>query len=167
MNTIKSIGALLLFCLSASVMAEMRIAVVDLNAAGAKSDEFRLRGEKFKSSIGQEEADLMSLGKAIQKLEEKRNKDAAVMGADEMRKLDQEINDKKLEGNFKKQKLQQKVADANQEMQRIIEPKMQQAMKSIVDEKKYDLILRREAVVWAIDTVDLTDELTKRINSQK
>ena len=46
-------------------------------------------------------------------------------------------------------------------------PKVEKAMKSIVDEKKYDLILRREAVVWAEDKIDLTDELTKRINAQK
>lgn len=167
MKVFKSAAALALIILSTSAMAELRIAIVDINVAALKSDEARLRGEKLKASFSQEEADLIALRNSIQKLDEKRQKDSAVMGADELRKLEQQINDKKLELNFKGQKLQQRGKEANQELQQVMGPKVEKAMKSIVDEKKYDLILRREAVVWAEDKIDLTDELTKRINAQK
>ncbi len=89
------------------------------------------------------------------------------MGEQEVRKLEQEINDKKLELNFKGQKLQQRGKEANEELQAAIGPKVEKAMKSIVDEKKYDIILRREAALWADDKYDITEELTKRINKQK
>ncbi|HVL02757.1 MAG TPA: OmpH family outer membrane protein, partial [Dongiaceae bacterium] len=102
---------------SASVLAELRIAVVDINAAVMKSDEARLRSEKLKATLGQEEADAIALRNQIQKLDEKRQKDAAVMGPDELRKLEKEIADKKIELNFKGQKLQQKGKDASQELQ--------------------------------------------------
>lgn len=159
--------ALILMTLSAGALAEMRIAVVDINVAALRSDEARIRGEKLKASFGQEEADLIALRSSIQKLEEKRQKDSAVMGADQLRKMEQEINDKKLELNFKGQKLQQRGKEANQELQQVMGPKVEKAMKSIVDEKKYDVILRREAAIWIDDKYDLTDELTKRINAQK
>lgn len=159
--------ALILMTLSAGALAEMRIAVVDINVAALRSDEARIRGEKLKASFGQEEADLIALRNSIQKLEEKRQKDSAVMGADQLRKMEQEINDKKLELNFKGQKLQQRGKEANQELQQVMGPKVEKAMKSIVDEKKYDVILRREAAIWIDDKYDLTDELTKRINAQK
>lgn len=159
--------ALFLMTFSAGALAEVRIAVVDINLAALKSDEARLRGEKLKASFGQEEADLIALRNSIQKLEEKRQKDSAIMGGEELRKLEQEINDKKLELNFKGQKLQQRGKEANQELQQVMGPKVEKAMKSIIDEKKYDLILRREAAVWMEDKYDLTDELTKRINAQK
>lgn len=162
-----TLTALILMTLSAGALAEMRIAVVDINVAALRSDEARIRGEKLKASFGQEEADLIALRNSIQKLEEKRQKDSAVMGPDQLRKMEQEINDKKLELNFKGQKLQQRGKEANQELQQVMGPKVEKAMKSIVDEKKYDVILRREAAIWIDDKYDLTDELTKRINAQK
>ena len=152
---------------SATVWAEIRIAIVDLNGAVMKSDEARLRAEKLKSSLGQEEADAIALRNQIQKLEEKRQKDAAVMGQDELRRLQKEIDDKKIELNFKGQKLQQKGKDASQELQAVMGPKVEQAMKSIIEEKKYDLILRREAAIMVDPKFDITAELTKRINAQK
>jgi outer membrane protein len=167
MKICKTLAALMLMTLSASVLAEVRIAVVDINAAAMRSDEARLRGEKLKTTFGHDESELIALRNSIQKLEEKRQKDAAVMGAEELRKLEQEINDKKLEMNFKGQKLQQKGKEANQELQQVMGPKVEKAMKSIIDEKKYDVILRREAAIWIDEKYDLTDELTKRINAQK
>lgn len=159
--------ALVLMMFSAASLAEVRIAVVDINLAALRADEARILGEKLKASVSQEEAEVVALSNAIKKLEEKRQKDAAVMGADQLRKLDQEIADKKLELNFKTQKLQQRSKDAGQELQQVMGPKIEKALKSIVDEKKYDVILRREAAIWIDDKYDLTDELTKRINAQK
>lgn len=161
------ITAIILMMLSTGALAQVRIAVVDINLAALKSEEARIRGEKLKASFGQEEADLIALRNSIQKLEEKRQKDSAVMGGEELRKLEQEINDKKMDLNFKGQKLQQRGKEANQELQQVMGPKVEKAMKSIIDEKKYDLILRREAAIWIEDKYDLTDELTKRINAQK
>lgn len=152
---------------SSTVWAEIRIAVVDLNAAVMKSDEARLRAEKLKSGLGQEEADAIALRNQIQKLDEKRQKDAAVMGQDELRRLEKEIADKKIELNFKGQKLQQKGKDASQELQAVMGPKVEKAMKAIVDEKKYDLILQRQAALWVDPKFDITPELTQRINAQK
>lgn len=152
---------------SSAAWAEIRVAVVDINMAVMKSDEARLRGEKLKASFGQEEADVIAMRNQIQKLEEKRQKDAAVMGQDELRKLEKEITDKKLDLNFKGQKLQQKGKDASQELQAAMGPKVEKAMKAIIDEKKYDLILPRQAVVWSDDKFDITAELTQKINAQK
>lgn len=89
------------------------------------------------------------------------------MGQDELRKLEKEITDKKLDLNFKGQKLQQKGKDASQELQAAMGPKVEKAMKAIIDEKKYDLILPRQAVVWSDDKFDITAELTQKINAQK
>lgn len=167
MKTARILSAAALMMMSSIALAEIRIAIVDINRAAMMSDEARLRGEKLKTSFRQDEADLVALRNSIQKLEEKRQKDAAVMGEQELRKLEQDINDKKLELNFKGQKLQQRGKEANQELQSVMGPKVEKAMKSIVDEKKYDIILRREAALWAEDKFDITDELTKRINAQK
>lgn len=167
MKISKTLGAFMLLGLSSVAVAEARIAVVDINVAAMKSDEARIRSEKLKSTFGKEEADLVAMRNAIQKLDEKRQKDAAVMGPAELRKLEQEINDKKLELNFKAQKFQQKGKEANQELQQALGPKVEKAMKSIVDEKKYDVILHREAAIWIDSKFDLTEELTKRINAQK
>jgi len=167
MKTARILSAAALMMMSSIALAEIRIAIVDINRAAMMSDEARLRGEKLKTSFRQDEADLVALRNSIQKLEEKRQKDAAVMGEQELRKLEQDINDKKLELNFKGQKLQQRGKEANQELQSVMGPKVEKAMKSIVDEKKYDIILRREAALWAEDKFDITDELTKRINTQK
>lgn len=152
---------------SSTAWAELRVAVVDIGMAVMKSDEARLRGEKFKASLKQDEADAIALRNQIQKLEEKRQKDAAVIGQEELRKLEKEITDKKLELNFKAQKLQQKGKDANRELEQIMGPKIEKAMKEIVDSKKYDLILRREAALWADPKFDISAELTQKINAQK
>ena len=167
MKSIKMLAAVALMSLSTGLLADVRIAVVDINQAAMKSEEARIRSEKLKASFGQEEAELVAMRNSIQKLEEKRQKDAAVMGQTELRKLEQDINDKKLELNFKGQKYQQRAKEANQELQQALGPKVEKAMKSILDEKKYDVVLHREAAIWLDPKFDLTDELVKRINAQK
>lgn len=167
MNILRMMAVVLLLGSAFSAWADTRIAVVDLRAAIMQSDEAKLKNEKLKASLSQEEADAIALRNEIQKMEDKREKDAAVMGQDELRKLEKDIEDKKMELNFKGQKLQRASKDAAQELFSAMAPKVDKALKELAKEKKYDLILHREAAPFADDKLDVTKELIKRLNSAK
>lgn len=159
--------ALTTLLFSSAVLAETKIAVVDLREAIMQSDEARLKYEKLKASLSQEEADAIALRNQIQKMDEKRQKDAAVMGQGELRKLEKDIEDKKIELNFKGQKLQKSGKDATQELLASMAPKVERALAALVEEKKYDLVLHREAAPWSDPKLDITKELIQKINTLK
>ena len=167
MNVLRVFAFMALLVSAASAWADVKIAVVDLRAAIMQSDEAKVKEQKLKSSLSQDEADAVALSKEIQKLQDKLQKDQAVMSQDEVRDLQKKIDDKKMDFSFKSQKIQKSQKDAMQDLISNMAPKVEKALNEIAKENKYDIILRSEVVPWANDKLDITPELIKRLNKGK
>jgi len=143
------------------------IVTVDMGAAIMQSTEAKAKMEKLKSGLTKEEGEINSSRTSLGKLEDQYKKDAAVMSADQKRNLEKQIEDKRIELGFLGKKFQKSTQDARQELLTAMLPKFEKALKSLVDENKYDMVLRREAAFYTTPEFDITEEVVTRMNSAK
>lgn len=144
-----------------------KIVTVDVLRAVMSTDEGKIKVEKLKGEFEKEKAVLEGLSMDGKKLQERIQKDGAVMSADERHKLEKQLMEIANELKFKEQQLQKSgQADQRQVVESML-PKFQQAMKDIISENNIDMVLRREAVLDLDPKFDITDMVIKKMNSLK
>ncbi len=160
----KLICTLSLVIVSTFAFAEGEVVVVDMRAAIISSDKGTLEAEKLKSQLAKDEASLVGLQTELKALKERMDKDSAIMSADERRKIEQEGNDKMGDFQFQRKKLQKKAKEAEQALFQKILPDFERAVKSVMEEKKYGVILRREAALLVTPEFDITEQVVTKMN---
>lgn len=150
-----------------ALAADVKIAVVDVRSGVMTSEEAKLKMEKLKGEFAQEKANLEALQMEIKKMEEKAQKDGAVMSMEEKRKLEKEAMEKVNELKFKGQQFQQSSQQEAQEVFQSLLPKFQKALKAVIDEQKLDLVIAREAALMVKPDLDITKAVTDKMNTIK
>lgn len=150
-----------------TLAADVKIAVVDVRSGVMTSEEAKLKMEKLKGEFAQEKANLEALQMEIKKMEEKAQKDGAVMSMEEKRKLEKEAMEKVNELKFKGQQFQQSSQQEAQEVFQSLLPKFQKALKAVIDEQKLDLVIAREAALMVKPDLDITKAVTDKMNTIK
>lgn len=165
----KLVALVALFCLAMGNVAwsAPKIAVVDVRAAVVGSSAAKQQMEKLRADLAGEEAELMALRDSIQGMEEKFKKDEVTMSGEERRRTRQSIEDKVAEFNFMGERLQKRTQEAQQGLLQSMLPLVERALAQLKDEKKYDLILRKEATLWASEEYDITQALIDKMNASK
>ena len=150
-----------------ALAADVKIAVVDVRSGVMTSEDAKLKMEKLKGEFAQEKANLEALQMEIKKMEEKAQKDGAVMSMEEKRKLEKEAMEKVNELKFKGQQFQQSSQQEAQEVFQSLLPKFQKALKAVIDEQKLDLVIAREAALMVKPDLDITKAVTDKMNTIK
>lgn len=146
--------------------AEMKIAVVDMQRAVLASDEAKAAVEKFRTAK-QDDIDIISkLETELKGIQEKIAKDGEIMSEDERRKLKNSFEEKATTYKFHRQNMQKAEQQELQQLAQMMEPKMQKALKAIIDENKYDLVLRPEMVIFNGPSTDITKLLLEQLNAK-
>ncbi|MCK5792636.1 MAG: OmpH family outer membrane protein [Ketobacter sp.] len=143
------------------------IVTVDVLRAVMSTEEGKIKVEKLKGEFEKEKAGLEALNMKGKNLQERIQKDGAVMSAEERHKMEKELMEIAQELKFKEQQLKQSgQADQRQVVESML-PKFQQAMKDIIAEQKIDMVLRREAVLDMNPKLDITDLVVEKMNNIK
>ena len=150
-----------------ALAADVKIAVVDVRSGVMTSEEAKLKMEKLKGEFAHEKANLEALQMEIKKMEEKAQKDGAVMSMEEKRKLEKEAMEKVNELKFKGQQFQQSSQQEAREVFQSLLPKFQKALKAVIDEQKLDLVIAREAALMVKPDLDITKAVTDKMNTIK
>lgn len=144
-----------------------KVVTVDVLRAVMTTEEGKIKIEKLKGEFEQEKAGLEALNLKGKNLQERIQKDGAVMSADERHKLEKELMEIANELKFKEQQLQKSgQADQRQVVESLL-PKFQKAMKAIIAENNIDIVLRREAVLDMDPKLDITDLVVQKMNNLK
>lgn len=157
-------GMLALLSVASVAQAEGKYAVVNVQAALQQSDEAKRWIKKFEAQNAKERNQLKALESELKKLQDRFKKDEAVMSAEQKRKSSQEMQEKFEEFQFKRKKYQSKFAEGQQQLLKDMLPKVQEAMKKLVEKDGYDIVFHREAAAMAKDKYDLTKDLIKQLN---
>ncbi|XKH01284.1 OmpH family outer membrane protein [Marinobacter nauticus] len=158
------VGAALLLACSVQASAETRIGVVDLRQALFSSDDAQSFSQQLEKDFGDEEAKVRQVQQEAQKLQERLQKDGAMMNEAERKELSGQFQRKVQEFNQLKQRLD---ATVNQRKQQFVEnarPEVDAAVKELLEENNLDLILPSEAVVYAKPDMNLTEALLNKLN---
>jgi len=163
----KLTGALcLLGALAAAPAYATDIVVLDWRAALMQSDAAQQSMNELRNQTSEQRQQAKSLSEELQKLQQRLQKDGAVMSDAERKKLQQELRQKG--GRFQqlRAQLQQVQQKKQQAFLKSAKPRLDQAIQQAADRHGADLVIDRDAVVHMNDGLDITQEVTKILNAK-
>jgi outer membrane protein len=164
MNKILLLIAIVALSFTSIAQAELKIGLVDMRAALFSSDAAKEFTEEMVSKYKQQDMEVRAVGEDGQKLELRLKNDAAIMSDSERSKLASELETKIQEYKFLKGKLDKALAEKRQEFLNDSKPKIDQAINELVKEEKLDILMPREAALYADPKMDYTDKIIKKLN---
>lgn len=164
MNKFLLVISILVLSFSQLAQAELSVGLVDMRAALFSSDAAKTFTENMVSKYKQQDMEVRAVGEEGQKLEMRLKNDAAIMSDNERSKLASELEAKIQEYKYLKSKLDNALAEKRQEFLSDSKPKVDQAIKELVKEEKLDLLMPREAALYANESMDLTEKFIEKLN---
>ena len=151
-----------LFFMGSVAAADLKIGVVDLRKLVDQSAQSQKSQAELKKEFQPKETKLVNEQKELKKLEEKLEKDAAVMSDADKRKTEKELIDRSREFKRQMDEMRQDYGQrANQEMAKI-QKVIQEAIQAVAKDQNFDLILV-DGVAFAKDGLNITDEVEKHL----
>jgi outer membrane protein len=154
---------------SGSAAAEMKIAVLNVEAAIAKSNEGKAALDKLQKEAEPEQTQLKALNDSITQQQDKLQKDREVMSQSETAKIQKELEDKQMDLQFRYKKWQKDLKDKQQALLESMEPKIQAAVNDIIQADGYDMIMRVNPAVFIYvnQKNDITARVAEKLNEKK
>ncbi len=103
--------------------------------------------------------------KELSAIEEKFQKNGAIMSAKEKTDMQNSARQKLDEFNNLAQALQKRAQDVQQEMVQKMLPKMEAAVEEIRQAANIDIIIERKNVIWSEPSTDITKKITEKLNA--
>ena len=150
----------------ALAQAPQKVAVLDMAAALFNSDKAKEVDEQLKAETTDDEQKIRGLADQGRTLQEKMQKDGAVMSDADKRKTEEQLQEINVQYQFLLQKVQNLVNERRQQFQQTYAPNLVQAIQAVVEEDNYDMVLRAEAVLHYSNAYDITAKVTEKLNRQ-
>jgi len=163
-NTLATMMTFLLAMAAPTAFAEVKIAVVDVQAAILNSEEAKRLLKQIQQEFSSEEEKIRNIQSEAAVLYERLQKDAEVMSEAEKRRVQQQIESKNNDFVYNRQKLQRLIEERQQELFTGVDQKVQAAIELLVKTDDYDLIMPRQAALYAGDLYDITRKVTEKLN---
>ena len=122
--------------------------------------------QAMKNEFQGREVTLRKLLTDIKGLEERYNKDSAIMSESKRKKAEEEILAKKREFRFSQQSLKEDVQIRRKDTIRELQLSITAVIKAYGKKKGYDFIFS-EGVAYAAESVDITDEILAELKKSK
>lgn len=154
-----------LLMLPLAAQAEGRTGVVDPIGALQEAKEFQDRFQKLEASLQDEQSRLDRLGGEVEKLRSRLEKEGMTMSEDERGQLQTQGQQKMIELQNLRQSAQRKLNKGQQEILQVMEPKLKQAVETVAERQNLDMVLNAQAVVYVKSDMDITEAVTKQLNT--
>jgi len=142
--------------------ADLKVGVVDLRKLVDQSSQSQKSQADLKKEFQPRETKLVNEQKELKKLEERLEKDVAVMSEADKRKIEKELIDRGREFKRAMDEMRQDYSlRANQEMAKI-QKVVQEAIQGVAKDQGFDLILV-DGVAFAKDGLNITSEVEKKL----
>lgn len=157
----------ILALVSVNAFAEVKIGLLDMRAALFSSNEAQQFSDKMVADFKQQDLEVRAVGEKAQKLEQRLQNDAAIMSDSERAKLSADLEEKFQEFKYLKTKLDKALAEKRQEFLEQSRPRLDRVINDLVEKEKLDLLMPREAALYAAPGMDYTEQVIKMLNSLK
>lgn len=148
--------------LALSAQAELKAAYINSVLLLQKAPQALAATDALKKEFQSREQAIRDLAQQVQQEEANLQKDAAIMSADQKKKMENSILEKKRRIRFDAQSLNEDVElRRSQEVQKL-RTTISAVIKQYAQDNGYDLIFT-EGVAFAADKVDITDEILQKL----
>ena len=145
--------------------AETKVGVVNTVRLMEEAPQAKAAQSNIETEFAPREQELVSLQKSIRKLEDKLQRDGAVMSEKESSKLEREILSQTRELKRSQDEFRDDLNIRKNEVLSKLQRQMYEATVALAKEKKYDIILG-QGVVYSSDRVDVTDQVLSKLKAQ-
>lgn len=159
------LGFILTLGISFTASAQ-NIAVVDIQAALLTSTAAKQYQESLKAEFAKEQQVVVDLEKQVKAARDKAAKNKDLVSADELNKMKMQFQKVFAEYQRAGQALQQKKMQREQAFLQQMRPQLDQALKAVIAEGGYDLVLSRQAAHYADKKYDITLKVVELLNKQ-
>lgn len=142
------------------------VAVLDWQQALLNTSSAQRSMNQLKNQLGSQQQQVKALGEQVQGLQEKLQKNGDVMSDSERQNLIQQLRQKG--GQFQEQRasLEKTRSQKEQAFLKQAKPKLDKAIQQVVSKHNVKVLVDRNSVIFAQDSLDLTQEVTNAFNSQ-
>ena len=143
-------------------MAELKIGFVNVAKVLESAPQAASAKKRLEKEFSPRDKLLVSQQKEIKKMEEKLNRDAAVMGPSERSKLEMKIRNKIREIKRSQEEFQEDFNRRRNEELGKLQRRVFEAIKALAKEEKFDLLLT-EGVIYASDKINVTSKIEEKL----
>ena len=158
------IAAMLLFAASLPAQADTKIAVVNGDAIINSAPQAKAVQDRIKSEFDKRKTDFEAAGKQFNDDKQKFQRDADTMTPDQRAKTARDLDARGVDLGYQQQKLQEDYQQRSRELITGLNMKIRDVIVQVAKEKGYDLVL--SDAVYVSPTIDITDEVLKRLAAQ-
>lgn len=157
------LGIAVLFSVQASAD---KVAVLGVEEAVLKSDAAADFREQLKSEFAGDEKQLVELEKQAKTLQEKLRKNQGLQSTEDAEQL--RLQFQKAFGQYQKQgqELQQKRAERERAFLSEMRPRLDEVIRDVIEKAGYDVVLAKQATVYAKKDADITPLVIKGLNKK-
>ncbi|MBL6714818.1 MAG: OmpH family outer membrane protein [Pseudomonadales bacterium] len=146
--------------------AELKIAVVDVQAAIGQTQEAQAFLEKVQESLEADLERIRELTAQRAEIEEKVQRDGEVMGEEERTRLSEDYERLTSDLQYRTESYQKAVNRRRNELFQKMGPGVQAALDDLVKLEAYDLVLPRNTVIYVNPKHDITRKVTEVLDKQ-
>lgn len=165
MKCLTRVAALVLMLFSAQVMAE-KVAVLGVEEALLSSNAAKSFREELKKEFADDEKQLVSLEKQARELRDKLQKNAGLASEDDLKQMRMQFQKAFGEYQRRGQALQQQRGEREQAFIAEMRPRLDKAIRSLIESEGYDVVLSKQATVYTAKSADLTPRVIELLNQQ-
>lgn len=154
-----------LFLSTSFATAELKIGFVNVAQVLSESPQAEQAKKEMEREFSPRKNRLVASGKDIRRMEEKLNRDAAVMSDSERKKLQSDIMKKSREAKRTEDELREDLNIRRNEIFGKLQKQIFEAIRELAKEGGYDLLLT-DGVVYASDSVDVTAKLQEKLKQK-
>ncbi|MGY6276855.1 OmpH family outer membrane protein [Methylomonas sp. MgM2] len=159
------ISLFLMLMLSACVShADLKIGFVNVAKVLEKAPQAAKAKSRLETEFSPRDKSLAAQVKDIKALEERLNRDSAIMGEEERRRLEKDIVDKKRDAARAQQEFQEDFNMRRNEELGNLQKRIVEAVRAIAKEESFDLLLT-DGVIYANDDIDVTSQVQQKLET--
>lgn len=149
----------------AGVAQDLRIAVIDPNRIVEESPQYEEARQTLSTEVADREADLLDQQESLDRLNDKLERDGALMSEEEMKRLQNDIRARKRRLRYAKAELQEDFALRQSELRTKLVKQVEEVVRQIAKEQEIDLIVS-EGVVYFSERIDISADVVQRLQEE-
>ena len=150
-----------------AMAADLKIAVLDTQRAIVSTEEAQALMAQAQGELQADQDKLNGIGEQILALQEQLEKDGEIMSPSEQRRIQKEMEDKQLDFQYERNKLQNQLNDKQQELLQVMAPKLNAVLEDLIALEGYDVIMERGNLRYVNPKHDITRRVTEKLNEKR
>ncbi|MBA1148141.1 OmpH family outer membrane protein [Ectothiorhodospiraceae bacterium WFHF3C12] len=144
---------------------DLKVGFVNPSRVSSESPQAEAARRKLEQEFAPRDQELVEMQKELQKMEERLNRDAAIMSESERRKLEREVVERKREIRRAQEAFREDFNIRRNEELGNLQRRIVDTITQVAKERGFDLVVS-DGVIFASDRIDITNLIIERLKKQ-